>query len=42
MSHPDAFGWNPIPLLERMATADDVVACPATASVAASSAAARP
>ena len=28
MSHPDAFEWNPILLLERMATADDVVACP--------------
>jgi multiple sugar transport system substrate-binding protein len=28
MSHPDAFGWNPIRLLEHMATADDVVACP--------------
>ena len=28
MSHPDAFAWNPILLLERMATADDVVACP--------------
>ena len=28
MSHPDAFAWNPIRLLERMATADDVVACP--------------
>jgi multiple sugar transport system substrate-binding protein len=28
MSHPDAFAWNPILLLERMATADDVIACP--------------
>jgi multiple sugar transport system substrate-binding protein len=28
MSHPDAFAWNPITLLEHMATADDVVACP--------------
>jgi multiple sugar transport system substrate-binding protein len=28
MSHPDAFGWNPIRLLEHMASADDVVACP--------------
>ncbi len=28
MSHPDAWGWNPIRLLEHMASADDVVACP--------------
>jgi multiple sugar transport system substrate-binding protein len=28
MSHPDAFAWNPIKLLEHMASSDDVVACP--------------
>ena len=28
MSHPESFGWNPIRLLEHMAEADDVVACP--------------
>ena len=28
MSHPEAFDWNPIRLLEHMANADDVVACP--------------
>jgi multiple sugar transport system substrate-binding protein len=28
MSPPDAYGWNPIRLLEQMASADDVVYCP--------------
>jgi multiple sugar transport system substrate-binding protein len=28
MSHPESFDWNPIRLLEHMAEADDVVACP--------------